>query len=114
MTTLIACFIAGICAAGFMTIWFTTAYAEMSAKRNSLAALYEQLRPHEGLYAQARDGPDVRCANGMLETSRMLCHEAAKSYNNILHKPINRIPSLFMGFKPIEKNRQGEMRGEKT
>ena len=104
MPTLIACFIAGICAAGFVTIWLTTVYAELSAKRNCLADLDKQLRLHEWLYAQARNGPDVRCANGMLETSRMLCREAAKSYNYILHKPINRVPALMMGFRPTEKD----------
>lgn len=86
-----------------MTIWFTTAYAELSAKRNCLADLDEQMRLHEGLYAQARDGPDVRSANGMLETSRMLCREASKSYNRILHKPMNRIPALLMGFRAVDE-----------
>ncbi len=102
MLTLIACFITGICAAGFVTIWFTTAYAELSAKRNCLDDLDEQLRLHERLYAQVRDGPDARSANGMMETSRMLYREAAKGYNNILHKPMNRIPSLLMGFREVK------------
>lgn len=111
MPTLIACFIAGICAAGFVTIWFTTAYAELSAKRNCFADLEEQLRLHEGLYAQARDGSDMRSANEMMETSRMLCREASKSYNRILHKPINRVPALLMGFWTVdEENKQGKKR----
>ena len=103
MSTLIACSIAGICVAGFVTIWFTTAHAELSAKRNNLAALDEQLRLHEGLYAQSRDGPDERSSARMLETSRMLCREAAKSYNRILRKPMNRIPALLMGFRAAEE-----------
>ncbi len=115
MPTLIACFIAGICAAGFVTIWFTTAYTELSAKRNCLADLEEQLHLHERLYAQARYGPDVRSANGMLETSRMLCREASKSFNRILHKPMNRVPALLMGFRAAdEENKQGKKRGEPT
>ncbi|EPR10539.1 hypothetical protein [Ruminiclostridium papyrosolvens] len=115
MPTFIACFVAGICVAGFVTIWFTTAYKELLKKRNSLTDLYEQLRLHEGLYAKARDGPDVRSANGMVETSRMLCREAAKSYNRILHKPINRVPALLMGFRAVnEENEQGKKRGEPT
>jgi len=101
--TLIACFIAGICAAGFLTIWFKSAYAELSAKRNCLADLDEQLRLHEGLYAQAMDGPDARSSAGMLETSRMLCREASKSYNRILRKPMNRVPALLMGFRAVDK-----------
>lgn len=103
MPTLLACIIAGIFAAGFVTIWFTTAYAELSAKRNSLADLYEQLRLHEGLYAQTWDGPDARSSAGMLETSRMLLREALKSYNYILRKPMNRIPALIMGFRAVDE-----------
>ena len=103
MPTLIACFIAGICVAGFVTIWFTTARAELLATQNSLAALEEQLRLHEGLYSQARDGPDAQPSAGMLETSRMLCREAAKSYNRILRKPMNRFPALLMGFRAAEE-----------
>ncbi|WP_242973995.1 hypothetical protein [Clostridium thermosuccinogenes] len=102
MSNLIACFIAGICAVGFVTIWFTTAYAEMSVKRNSLADLYEQLRLHEGLFTQARNGPDASSAANMLEISRMLYREAAKSYNHILHKPMNRVPALLMGFRTVD------------
>ncbi|PKM71888.1 MAG: hypothetical protein CVU91_12110 [Firmicutes bacterium HGW-Firmicutes-16] len=106
MPTLIASFIAGICVAGFVTIWLTTAYKELSAKRNSLDALAEQLRLHEGLYAQTRAGPDACLSAGMLETSRMLCREAAKSYNRILQKPMNRIPALLMGFRTEEEKEQ--------
>ena len=103
MTTIIAWFIAGICVAGFVTIWFTTACAELSTKRNSLTALEEQLHLHEGLYTQTKDGPDARSSAGMLETSRMLCREAAKSYNRILRKPMNRIPALLLGFRTAEE-----------
>ena len=106
MPTIIACFFAGICAAGFVTIWFTTAFKELSAKRNSLADLQEQYRLHQGLASQAREGPNARSADGMLETSRMLCGEAAKSYNRILNKPMNRIPALLMGFRTAEDNKQ--------
>lgn len=102
MPTLIVYFITGVCVTSFVTIWFRTAYAELSAKRNCLADLEEQLLLHEGLYARTMDGPDERLSAGMLETSRMLCCEAAKSYNRILHKPVNRIPALLMGFRVLE------------
>lgn len=99
MPTLIAYFIAGICVAGFVAIWFTTAYKELSAKRNSLSDLEEQMRLHEKLSSQARDGPNAGAAAGMLEISRMLCREATKSYNRVLRKPANRLPALLMGFR---------------
>lgn len=99
MQTIIACLIAGICATGFVTIWFATAYKELASKQNTLADLREQLHLHERLNFQARGSSDAQSAAGMLETSRMLCREAAKSYNRILHKPMNRIPAFIMGFK---------------
>lgn len=103
MPTFIAFFVAGICLAGFVTIWFKTACAELTTKRNSLTGLEEQLRLHERLYAQSRDGPDAQSSAGMLETSQMLCREAAKSYNSILRKPMNRFPALLMGFRTVEE-----------
>ena len=113
MPTFIACFIAGICAAGFVTIWFKTAYTELSVKQNCLADLEEQLRLHEGLYEQSMDGPDARSSAGMLETSRMLCREASKSYNRILRKPMNCVPALLMGFRAIEEQKQGKREDNK-
>lgn len=102
--TIIVCLIAGICASGFVTIWFMTAYRELWAKRSSLADLREQMCLHERLLSQARDGLETRSAARMLETSRMLCQEAAKSYNVVLHKPMNRIPALFLGFRDAEES----------
>jgi hypothetical protein len=103
LPTLIACFIAGICVAGFITIWFRTAYRELSAKQNSLADLESQLHLHEMLSTQAKDGPDAQAAAKMVETSRMLFSEAAKGYNRVLRKPANRIPALLMGFRTAEE-----------
>ncbi len=101
--TIIACLIAGICAAGFVTIWFTTAYRELWVKRTSLADLREQMCLHERLFSQVRDGPDTQSAARMLATSRMLCREAAKTYNAVLHRPMNRIPALLLGFRDAEE-----------
>lgn len=102
MPTLIACLIAGICLTGFLTIWFTTAHKELSVKQSNLADLEEQLRLHERLSGQTRDGPDAQSAAGMLETSRMLYHEAAKDYNRILLRPMNRFPALVLGFRAVK------------
>ncbi len=88
---------------GFVTIWFTTVYTELSAKRNRLAELDELLRLHEELYTKARDGPDMQSANGMVEISRMLWHEASQNYNCILNKPMNRMPALLMGFRAVDE-----------
>lgn len=112
MPTIIACLIAGVCAAGFVTIWFTTAYRELSARRGSLADLKEQMCLHARLFSQTRDGPDIQSAARMLETSRMLCREAAKGYNRLLHRPMNRIPALLLGFR--EEERQATGAGEES
>ncbi len=98
--------VVGIYAAGFMTIWFTTVYTELSAKRNSLADLDELLRLHEGLYAKTRKDPDMRCANGMVEISGNLWRGASQNYNCILNKPMNRIPALLMGFRAVDEERK--------
>lgn len=103
MPTYIACFIAGICITGFVTNWFTTAYKELSVKRNSLTDLGDQLRLHKRLSSKAGNGPDALSAAKMLETSRMLCREAAKSYNRVLRKPVNRLPALLMGFRAADE-----------
>lgn len=102
MPTIITVLIACICAAGFVTIWFRTAYKELTARQSSLDDLQEQLRLHELLASQVREAPDARTAANMLETSQMLCREAAKSYNRVLHKLINRIPALLMGFRAAD------------
>lgn len=107
MPDLIACFIAGFCLSGFVAIWLSTAYKELSAKRTGLIDLENQLHMHEQLASAAMEGPEAVTAYGMLKTSRMLYREAAKGYNYILRKPLNRIPALLMGFRAAdEKNNQ--------
>lgn len=110
---IIAFFIAGICLAGFVTIWFCAAYRELSAKRDNLADLKDQLCLHEMLFTQVRDGSDARSAAKMLETSRMLCREAAKSYNRILYKPMNCVPALLMGFRAVDQENQLKQRNRR-
>lgn len=89
---------AGICGAGFVTIWFWTAYKELSAARNSLLDLEQQIRLHERFYSVIHESVDSGSAVSMLETS----HEAAKQYNSILRKPLNLLPSMLMGFRAAE------------
>ena len=107
MLLLVACVIAGACTVGFVAIWFKSVYDELAEKRKCLEGLFEQLRLHEGLYAEAMDGPDSGLSAGMLETSRMLCREASKSYNHILRKPMNRVPALLMGFRAVNEYGEG-------
>ena len=103
MSIFIPYFIAGICAAGFVTIWFWNVYTELSAKRNCLNDLDEQLCLFERLYVQARSDSDMHSVTEMLETSKMLYREASKNYNQILNKPMNRVPALLMGFRQAKE-----------
>jgi len=72
-------------------------------KAKLLAGLNEQLYLHEELYAWARKSFDVTGTHGMLKTSRMLRREASKSYNRILHKPMNHIPTLLTSFQAVDE-----------
>jgi hypothetical protein len=49
----------------------------------------------------------------MLQTSRMLYREAAKGYNRVLRKPMNRIPSLLLGFRTADEEHGHQNKEEK-
>lgn len=102
MTTGIACFIAGICAAGFITIWFSTAYRELSERRGNLEGLRKQLQMHQHASAQVRDGPEREVALKMLSTNRRIFQEAVCSYNQLLKQPMIYLPALLLGFRPVD------------
>lgn len=102
MPSFIAYFVAGFCGAGFVAIWFRSAYKELSAARNSLLDLERQIHLHERFFFLVREGPDAGAAASMLETSRMLYREAAKEYNRIISKPMNILPAFLMGFRPAK------------
>lgn len=95
---MVACLIAGGCAAGFIAIWFVTVRKELVEKRRNLASLREQLLMHEAASAQIRDGPNSEIAAKMLETNRRVYREAARVYNQLLKKPFNRLPAFLMRF----------------
>lgn len=103
VTTGIACFIAGLCAVGFVSIWFSTAYRELSEKRRNLDGLLEQFWLHQNASAQARDGPERKLAQKMLATNSGIFREAVGNYNHLLKKPLNRIPALLLGFHPADE-----------
>ena len=95
--------VAGICAAAFVTMWFTVSYRELSAKRKSLEAIREQVQIHRRLYMQERGGENDAVAQNVLENKLMVCREVEKDYNALLRRWMNRIPSYFMGFRPAGK-----------
>lgn len=97
MTTEFACFLAGICVAGVITIWFSTAYRELSEKRGALDGLREQLLLHQNASAQVRDGPEQAVAEKMLATNQSIFREAVSSYNQLLKEPKNQPPRPVAG-----------------
>lgn len=114
MTTGIACCVAVLCAAGFITIWFSTVYRELSEKRESLDGLWEQLQLHQSASAQARDGTEQEVARKMLATNRSIFLDALESYNALLRKSVNYIPALLLGFHPMSEEKFRAERQAKT
>jgi hypothetical protein len=104
VTTVHACFLVFFIATAFVSIWFSTARAELVVRRRNLEDLERQLRLHEALRAQTEGSPDALAAAGMLKTSHMLWREAAKGYNHLLRKPLNRLPALLMGYQPVPES----------
>jgi len=98
-------FIAGICIVLFVILWFQVAARELSAKRKSLNAISEQVQIHRRLYMQERGGENDAVAHNILENKLMVYREVEKDYNQLLKKPMNRIPAYIMGFQPTGKER---------
>ncbi len=103
MTAIVACFIAGLSTAAFLTLWFVISYRELAHKKLGVAAAAEQVQMHRTLFRQARGGPDAKTAKRMFDTSRLIYAEAAKCYNNTLKKPIYLFPGLIMGFRLLSE-----------
>lgn len=100
-------FIAGICAAAFVTLWFSVSFRELSAKKKSLDAISEQVRLYRRLYMQERGGEYDAAAHNVLENKLMVYREVAKDYDALLKKPMHHIPSYIMGFQLSTK--EGEL-----
>ena len=103
MTATFAWFIAGICGAAFITLWFVESFKELSAKRKSLEIIGEEVKMHRRLYMQERGGENDEAALKVLESKLMVYREIEKNYNALLKKPMNRIPGYIMGFQPTDK-----------
>jgi len=96
-------FIAGICIASFIILWFSVSVRELSAKKKSLEAINEQVQIHRRLYMQERGGENDAAAHNVLENKLMVYREVEKDYNQLLKRPMNRIPAYIMGFHPTKK-----------
>lgn len=96
-------FVAGICIAAFVTLWFIVSYKELSAKKKSLDTIGEQVQMHRRLYMQERGGENDIAAQKILENKLIVYREVEKDYNALLKRPLNRIPAYIMGFHPVGK-----------
>ena len=94
-------FTAGIFVTAFVTLWFTVSYRELSIKKKSLTAIGEQVKIHRTLYMQERGGENDAAAQKILENKLMVYREVVKNYNEVLKRPINRIPAYIMGFHAV-------------
>lgn len=96
-------FIAGICAAALVILWFSVSFRELSAKRKRLEAMGEQVSIHRRLSMEERGGENDAAAQNILENKRMVYREVEKDYNTLLKKPMYCIPGYLMGFRFFPK-----------
>jgi hypothetical protein len=105
-TATLGWFIAGICLAAFVTLWFAVSYKELSTMQKSLDTISEQVHMHRRLLMQERGGENDAGAEKILENKLMVYRELVKKYNVLLKRPINRIPAYIMGFHSVGKERR--------
>lgn len=106
-TATLGWFIAGICVAAFVTLWFLVSYKDLTAMQKSLDTISEQVHMHRRLYMQERGGENDAAAQKILENKFMVYREVKKNYNTLLKRPINRIPAYIMGFS--HKHKESEL-----
>ena len=106
-TAALGWFIAGICVAAFVTLWFVVSFKELSTIQKSLDTISEQVQMHRRLHMQERGGENDAAAQKILENKLMVYREVEKNYNTLLKRPINRIPAYIMGFS--HKNKESEL-----
>lgn len=105
MTVMIAFVIAILCAAAFLSLWFTVSYRTLSSKYREVEAAAEQIRMHYDLYRQKRNSPNEETAKRMLDTSRMIYRESQNNYNQVYKKLFYHVPGFLMGFRLIKEKK---------
>ena len=103
LTAMIAFVIAVLCAAAFLSLWFTVSYRILSNKYREVEAAAEQIRMHYDLYRKKRGEPNAEAAKRMLDTSRMIYTEIQNEYNQVYKKVIYHFPGFLMGFRLIKE-----------
>lgn len=93
-------FMAGVCVAALIGLWFWVSGRELLAKRRSLEAISEQVQLHRKLLLQERGTPHDASAQNVLSGKLIAYSEVEKEYNVMLKQPMHRLPALFLGFHP--------------
>lgn len=101
-STTLGCFVAGICVAAFVALWFFVSFRELSSKSKSLDDIRGQVNFHRRLYMQERGGENDTAAQKILESKLMVYREVEQDYNALLKKSMHRIPGYIMGFQLSE------------
>ena len=96
-------FLAGICFAALIILWFSLSYRDLSSKRSSLESIREQVAMHRRLLMQERGEPHDASAQNILSSKLLVYNEMAKAYDAALRTPMNRLPAYLMGFRPVGK-----------
>lgn len=114
MTTVIACFVAGISITAFFTLWFIVAYREIENKKQVLDDLAEQIKIYGSSEPTQSETENTEAARvHMLETGTMLYNEAAKSYNRLLRHPFYWFPGFVLRFRRAKTTNELILRKEK-
>ncbi len=100
-------FVAGICLTAFTILWFSVSFKELSAMKKSLNLISEQVQIHRNLHMQERGGENDATSHNILENKLMVYREVEKSYNELIKRPMHRIPAYIMGFRPVGKDKKG-------
>ncbi len=103
MTVIIACFIAGICAIAFISLWFTVAYHKLTDQYREISAAIEQKKLHYSIYMQQLGSSNELAVKRMLDTDQKIYREAVHAYNRLYTNSFHRLPGFIMGFRYVKE-----------
>lgn len=105
LTVIIACFIAGICAIAFVSLWFFVTYHKLTDQYREVSAAIEQRKLHYSIFLQQFGSSNELTAKRMLDTDQKIYREAVYAYNRFYTNPFHRLPGFIMGFRYVKEER---------
>ncbi len=106
MSTIIAYSIAFFSTFAFIILWFWVVRKELKIKRNILESAKLQLTASRAQLNRSRDNLETEKSKEIFQRSLDIYEQSVKLYNETLQKPWNAIPAVFLGFTPVERQKQ--------